>query len=165
MPVASARPDQNPRAVASQPGPEDPWPTGARWRVLHTTLPRYGARILKRRQTRHAVSMRCGVGFLVFISRKQLTRHCSLSVAFFFCFRWEINPPPTTPSEIHRVSNACRPAYKRGPAMTGSSLVCGLIQRGEATPWRECRFLLTPAAKINSAAPFCAIETNQVSRL
>ena len=30
----------------------------------------------------------------------------------------------------------------------------------------ECRFLLTPAAKKNnSAAPFCAIETNQVLRL
>ena len=33
MPVASARPDQNPRAAASQSGPEVPWPTGARWRV------------------------------------------------------------------------------------------------------------------------------------
>ena len=33
MPVASARPDQNPREVASQSGPEGPWPTGARWRV------------------------------------------------------------------------------------------------------------------------------------
>ena len=33
MPVASARPDQNPRAMASQSGPEEPWPTGARWRV------------------------------------------------------------------------------------------------------------------------------------
>ena len=32
-------------------------------------------------------------------------------------------------------------------------------------PWREYRFLLTPAAKNNSAAPFCAIETNQVLRL
>ena len=34
VPVASARPDQNPRAVASQSGPEGPWPTSARWRVL-----------------------------------------------------------------------------------------------------------------------------------
>ena len=34
MPVASARLDQNQKAVASQPGPEGPWPTGARWRVL-----------------------------------------------------------------------------------------------------------------------------------
>ena len=34
MPVASARPDQNPRAMASQPGSKGPWPTGARWRVL-----------------------------------------------------------------------------------------------------------------------------------
>ena len=33
MPVASDRPDQNPRAVASQPGPEGSWPTGARWRA------------------------------------------------------------------------------------------------------------------------------------
>ena len=40
VPVASARPDQNPRAVASQPGlqirtrgPLANWPTGARWRV------------------------------------------------------------------------------------------------------------------------------------
>ena len=36
MPVASARPDQNPKAMASQSGPEGPWPTGARWRVLKT---------------------------------------------------------------------------------------------------------------------------------
>ena len=34
MPVASARPDQNPKEMASQSGPEGPWPTGARWRVL-----------------------------------------------------------------------------------------------------------------------------------
>ena len=33
MPVASARPDQNPKEMASQSGPEGPWPTGARWRV------------------------------------------------------------------------------------------------------------------------------------
>ena len=33
VPIASARPDQNPRAVASQPGPEGPCPTGARWRA------------------------------------------------------------------------------------------------------------------------------------
>ena len=32
--LASARPDQNQKAMASQPGPEGPWPTGARWRVL-----------------------------------------------------------------------------------------------------------------------------------
>ena len=33
MPVASARPDQNPREMASQPGPGGPWPTfpGQRW--------------------------------------------------------------------------------------------------------------------------------------
>ena len=30
MPVASARPDQNPKEMASQSGPEGPWPTGAR---------------------------------------------------------------------------------------------------------------------------------------
>ena len=29
----SSSSDQNPRAVASQSGPEGPWPTGARWRV------------------------------------------------------------------------------------------------------------------------------------
>ena len=35
LPVASARPDQNPpRERASQSGPEGSWPTGARWRVL-----------------------------------------------------------------------------------------------------------------------------------
>ena len=33
VPVASARPDQNPKEMASQSGPEGPWPTGARWRV------------------------------------------------------------------------------------------------------------------------------------
>ena len=38
MPVASTRPDQNPRAVASQSGPEGPWPTGARWRVFGVNL-------------------------------------------------------------------------------------------------------------------------------
>jgi hypothetical protein len=32
VPVASARPDQNPTEIASQPGPGGPWPTGARWR-------------------------------------------------------------------------------------------------------------------------------------
>ena len=31
--------------------------------------------------------------------------------------------------------------------------------------WRECRFLLTSAAKSNPAAPFRFIETNQVLRL
>ena len=31
--------------------------------------------------------------------------------------------------------------------------------------WRECRFLLTPAAKNNSVAHFCAIEPIQVLRL
>jgi hypothetical protein len=34
VPVVSARPDQNPREIASQSGPEGPWPTGARWRAL-----------------------------------------------------------------------------------------------------------------------------------
>ena len=34
VPVASARPDQNPKEMASQPGPGGPWPTGTRWRVL-----------------------------------------------------------------------------------------------------------------------------------
>ena len=34
VPVASARPDQHPKEMASQPGPGGPWPTGARWRVL-----------------------------------------------------------------------------------------------------------------------------------
>ena len=37
MPVASARPNQNPRAMASQTRPDGPWPTGARWRVLYRT--------------------------------------------------------------------------------------------------------------------------------
>ena len=34
MPVPSARPDQNPKEIASQSGPGGPWSTGARWRVL-----------------------------------------------------------------------------------------------------------------------------------
>ena len=39
MPVASARPDQNPKEMASQSEPGGPWPTGARWRVLQSTPP------------------------------------------------------------------------------------------------------------------------------
>ena len=34
-----------------------------------------------------------------------------------------------------------------------------------SSSWRECRLLLTPAARIYPASPFCAIETNQVLRL
>ena len=37
VPVASARPDQNPKEMASQSGPGGPWPTGARWRVRKGT--------------------------------------------------------------------------------------------------------------------------------
>ena len=44
VPVASALPDQNPRAMASQSGLEDPWPTGKRWRVkVPFGFPRYSA--------------------------------------------------------------------------------------------------------------------------
>ena len=43
MPVASARPDQNPKEMASQSGPEGPWPTGARWRRARVFYHRQGA--------------------------------------------------------------------------------------------------------------------------
>ena len=44
MPVASARPDQNPREMTSQSGPGDPWPPGARWRVQKNVFRAFGAK-------------------------------------------------------------------------------------------------------------------------
>ena len=73
------------------------------------------------------------------------------------------------------VAKAPVPGKTRGPRALGRirGLLAGVCKTpgfalkvpnnfSRSRAWRECRFLLTPAAKNNSAAPFCAIETNWV---
>ena len=72
-------------------------------------------------------------------------------------------------TQEHANIHARHPRPRRPPHTRIAALYTALVylasHHRRAAALRECRYLLTPAAKVNSAAPFRAIGTHKVLRL